>query len=65
MPDNKSDRRPQDSSRIALEQEHELRYWTQRLGCTEEELREAVSNVGNGANAVREYLESKRGNVTP
>jgi hypothetical protein len=35
---------------------HELRYWTQALGVTEAQLREAVKAVGPSATAVREHL---------
>jgi hypothetical protein len=45
---------------IALNQEHEVRSWTESLGCTEEQLRAAVKAVGNSAEAVRNYLAGKR-----
>jgi hypothetical protein len=35
----------------------EVRYWTKTLGISEEELRAAVKFVGDGADAVREYLK--------
>jgi hypothetical protein len=44
---------------ISLEQSHELRDWTQSLGCTEQQLRDAVKAVGNSAEAVRAYLAKK------
>lgn len=58
MPDNLNDPGPQDSKLIALEQEHEVRYWTERLGITEGELRAAVAEVGHSAAAVRAHLDS-------
>jgi hypothetical protein len=56
MSDNTSNRGEPDRSRISLEQEHEVRYWTETLGCTEEQLREAVAAVGNSADEVRQRV---------
>jgi hypothetical protein len=36
-----------DRKLISLDEEHEVRSWTQSLGCTPEQLREAVRAVGN------------------
>jgi hypothetical protein len=41
-------------------QEHEVRYWTQALGVTKEQLAEAVQQVGNSADRVREYFSKNR-----
>ena len=46
---------------ISLRQPHERRDWARRLGCTEEELHEAVKAVGKSAEAVRLYLIARRG----
>jgi hypothetical protein len=56
MSDNTNDRGPADRSRISLEQEHEVRYWTSAFDCSEEELRQAVASVGSSAEAVRTSL---------
>lgn len=48
-----------DRKLISLDEEHEVRSWTQSLGCTPEQLREAVKAVGNSADAVRKHLASK------
>lgn len=48
-----------DRKLISLEQDHEVRDWTNSLGCTPGELREAVKAVGNSAEKVREYLSKK------
>jgi len=58
MPDDKT-KTGADRKFISLEQPHELRDWTQSLGCTEQQLREAVKEVGNSADAVRRYLSRK------
>ena len=56
MPDDTSNRGAQDRARINVNEDHEIRYWTQALGVTEEELREAVAAVGVSADAVRQHL---------
>ena len=61
MSDDTENRGPADRSRISLEQGYEVRYWTQALGCTEAQLREAVGAVGNSADAVRERLGNTGG----
>jgi hypothetical protein len=58
MSDDKS-KTGADRKLISLEQAHELRDWTQSLGCTEQQLRDAVKAVGNSADAVRAYLAKK------
>lgn len=57
MADDLNNRGAQDRSRIAMEEEHEVRYWTEALGVTKEELQRAVDQVGNGAEAVRGFLK--------
>ena len=57
MADDLNNRAAQDRSRIALGEDHEVRYWTEALGVTKEELQRAVDQVGNGADAVREFLK--------
>lgn len=46
-----------DRKLIALDEPHEVRSWTESLGCTEEQLRDAVKAVGNSADAVRQHLK--------
>ena len=48
-----------DRSRINVNQEHELRYWTQKLGVSEERLRAVVAEVGTSTDEVREYLRAR------
>jgi hypothetical protein len=57
MSDNLSDRGAQDRSRIAMQEPHEVRYWTETLGVTKDELQRAVDAVGHSAEKVREYLK--------
>ena len=49
MSDDTSLRGGQDRTRINLDQEHEVRYWTEALGCTEEQLRDAVRRAGSSS----------------
>lgn len=61
MSDDKSKRGSADRSRIALGEEHEVRYWTKELGVSQQELEEAVKSVGNSAQKVREHLRGRGG----
>lgn len=44
---------------ISLTEPHEVRSWTESLGCSETQLRDAVKEVGNSAEAVRAHLAEK------
>jgi len=59
MADNLKDRGAQDCSRINLHEDHEVRYWTEALGVSREELERAVKAAGSSADAVRQHLEKK------
>ena len=56
MADDTSNRGAQDRARINVNEDHEIRYWTQALGVTQEQLREAVAAVGVSVDAVRQHL---------
>lgn len=56
MADDRSNRGPQDRSRINLEEDYEVRYWTEELGVSEEQLREAMQAAGSSVDAVRKHL---------
>lgn len=59
MADDTAQRHGQDRSRINLSQDHEVRYWTKELGCTEEQLRDAVRKAGSSEVAkVRQQIRS-------
>lgn len=60
MTDNKSETRPQDASRVNVNEDYEVRYWTKRFNCSEEKLREAVAAAGVSAKRVEEYLNGKQ-----
>jgi hypothetical protein len=56
MADDLSKRGPQDASRINVNELHEVRYWTQTLGVTEQQLRSAIAAAGVQVKDVRTYL---------
>lgn len=56
MSDDKNNRGAQDRSRINLHEEHEVRYWTEALGVSRDQLAAAVEAVGVSASVVREKL---------
>ena len=57
MSDDLTQRGEPDRSRIALNEDHEIRYWTERFGVSEGRLREAVKSAGNSVDDVRQWLE--------
>ena len=59
MSDDLTNAGPADRSRISLDEDWEVNWWTNSLGVSEQELREAVAAVGSSANAVREHLGVK------
>lgn len=56
MADDKSIRAPQDRKHINLNEDCEVRHWTQTLGVSEERLRELVQKHGNSPDKIREAL---------
>lgn len=65
MVDNPALRGQQDRSRIAMHEEHEVRYWTHHLGVTRDQLQAAVDAVGHSAHAVRDYLAKADAGTRP
>ena len=58
MSDNKSNRGAADRERINVNEDYEVRYWTQQLGVSEARLREIVEQVGPMTKDVRAALKS-------
>jgi hypothetical protein len=58
MADKPSKRGPQDRSRISTSEDYEVRYWSQKLGVSPEQLKAAVRKVGNSAKAVEKELRA-------
>lgn len=46
----------QDSSQIDVNEPHEVRYWMERFGVSEETLRKAIADVGVSADQVAVHL---------
>lgn len=59
MSDNKQVTGGQDRKRINVNEDYELRDWSNKFGVTPEELKKAVAAVGDQAEKVEEHL--KRG----
>jgi len=51
---------PADRTRINVNEDYELRYWTAKFGCTTTELKAAVAAVGVMADKVETYLKKDR-----
>jgi len=56
MPDDLTQRGPQDRSRINIHEPWEVRYWCSHFGCTEQQLRNAVAAAGVSVTAVQNHL---------
>jgi uncharacterized protein DUF3606 len=54
--DDKNNRGTADRSRIDVNEDYEVRYWTETLGVSAERLREVVARVGTSADAVRQAV---------
>lgn len=46
MADDLQNRGPQDRDRINVNESWELKYWSEKFGCSEQQLRDAVKKVG-------------------
>jgi hypothetical protein len=57
MADDKTLRAPRDSSRVAMGEDYEVRYWTGKFGVSRESLQRAVDAVGHNATAVGKHLK--------
>ena len=59
MSDDLSKRGGADRARINIHEQHEVEYWTHALGCSREDLVQAVQKAGVMADDVRAYLRKK------
>ena len=59
MPDDKSKSSGQDRKLISLKEDYEVRDWAKKFGVTPDELKKAVSAVGNEASKVESYLKKR------
>ncbi len=49
-------KKPKDATRVNVNEDWELDYWSKKFGVTEEQLKNAVRAVGDSAEAVQRYL---------
>ena len=56
MPDHSKKGRPQDPTRVNVNEESELEYWAERFGVSLERVREAVTKVGESAEDVEHEI---------
>jgi len=56
MSDDLSKRRPQDATKINVNEAWELDYWSKELGVTKDRLKKAVEAAGTSVFAVKKYL---------
>lgn len=56
MADNLKDTGRSDDSRINVDQDHELSYWSEKLGVSREELRKAVQAAGPMVKDIQRHL---------
>lgn len=47
------------TDRVNPHEKNELKYWCQKMNCTEMQLKNAVMAVGTSAKAVRQFLNPK------
>ena len=60
MADDTRKRGTADAMRINVNEDHELRYWTDKLGVSEQELRAAVKTAGTMAADVEKHFRTRR-----
>ena len=59
MPDDKSKTGPEDAQRVNIHEAYEVEYWCRKFGCTAEQLKTAVKNVGVMAADVEAELKRR------
>jgi hypothetical protein len=59
MSDDSNKRGSPDRDRINVNQQHELRYWSEKFGVTPDELKQAVQDVGPTVAKVQQRLQQR------
>jgi hypothetical protein len=59
MPDDPSKAGKADNIRINIEQEHEVKYWSEKFGVSQDQLKSAMAKVGSMAKNVRDHLQHR------
>ena len=58
MSDDTSKKGMQDRNRINTSEDYELRYWSEKLGVPQDQLKAAINKVGNSVSAVEKELKA-------
>jgi hypothetical protein len=48
-----------DDTRINIEQDHEVKHWSEKFGVSRDQLRSAVAKVGSMVKNVRDHLQHR------
>ena len=64
MTDNPNKTAPQDAQRVNVNQDHELRYWSQKFGVSTEQLKKVVGRVGPMADDVERAISGSKADVS-
>jgi hypothetical protein len=59
MADDKNDRGPADRTRVNVNEDYEVQYWSKKFGVSADQLRAAVKKVGVMASDVEKELARK------
>jgi hypothetical protein len=57
MSDNLKNRGAQDRKLVSLTQDWEVKYWTEALGCSVMQLKDAVAAVGHSVEKIKAYIK--------
>ena len=60
MADDRSIRGGQDRTRVNMDQDYEARYWSEKWGVSQEELRSAVKQVGPMVSDLEKHFGSRQ-----
>jgi 5'-3' exonuclease len=60
MSDDKTNANGQDRNRISVNEDYELRDWSEKFGVTPEQLKEAIAAVGDRADQIESHLKGGR-----
>jgi uncharacterized protein DUF3606 len=58
MTDDRTKKGIQDRTRINTNEDYELRYWSEKFGVSQDQLKAAVNKVGNSVSAVEKELKA-------
>ena len=56
MPDDKTNQGSQDDAKVDMNDQNEIRYSCEQFKCTESQLREAISVIGNSREKLKGYF---------